>query len=182
MVILNRRYKLIIIIIFFLLLNTIFISCSDDINEIQWKIDVEYSFSLTSAGRSYKILNAENPYNTVDEIRIYKIVEGGRSMYSLSDLFKKELIYKTKDKQNIKNIVLAAQEVIREVPGLKHKRSVENYHVVMLDNDKMRAGCFIYCTRQIDDTIYGEIMSYQPGSSFYHNEELLQVFENLKIL
>lgn len=157
------------------------VSCFND-NNVPWQIDVEYSLSLTSGGNSYKSLNAENPYKTVDEIRIYKIVKDGRGMYSLTDLFKEELIYKSTDKKFIKKFILAAQELIREVPGVRKKRNIENYHIVMLDNSKMRAGCFIYCTRIIGNDLYGEIKSYQPGSSFYHNKALLPIFKELNVL
>lgn len=146
-------------------------------NKPPWRLDAEYSEQLTiDAGTSGSLLA-----KTVDVIRVYRTFQKHDDMFSLSELFKNDLVFESTDKQFIHRFVLAAQQIIMHIDCKKNKDN-EYYHVILLDNKQMRAGYFLFI--RCEGGQYAIVRSLQKngGSSIFYNSSLLQIFkEELKL-
>lgn len=147
-------------------------------NKTPWRLDAEYSEQLTiDAGISGSLIA-----KTVDVIRVYRTFQKHDDMFSLSELFKKDLVFESTDKQFIQRFVLAAQQIIMHIDCKKNKDN-EYYHVILLDNKQMRAGYFLFI--RCESGQYAIVRSLQKSgeASIYYNSSLLQIFkEELKLI
>jgi hypothetical protein len=111
---------------------------------------------------------------TVDAIRIYRTFQKHDDIFGLDDLFKKDLVFESKDKQFVERIVIAAQQTIMHL-DCERNPAGEHFHVVLLDNKEMRAGYFLLI--RCEGGQYAIIRSLQKGggSSIYYNSSLLQL-------
>jgi hypothetical protein len=173
-------YKYSALFIIFCLMSCIS-ACYED-NKISWVLDTNFSQNLTFASENFKSLNnGKEIQSLVDEIRIFKLAGKKAHMYSLKYLFKQDIFFSTKDQEEISNIILAAQENLKNVTGEKEWEDEISYYFVMLNSSNMQAGYFIYKKLRMGGIDYGKIIPYQPGSSFYYNDSLKNVLTNLSL-
>lgn len=165
------RYCIYSTSLFFILL-----SCGE--KQMPWRLDSEYSMFLTIMAPNYKAMTYSDISDTVDAIRIYRINQKHDDMYSLSELFTKELVFETKDKKFIRKIILAAQDEIMHADCIRIQDQ-ETYHVIAFDNTFMRAGYFIINICKGNGNEYGIVRPLQKrgGSSIYYNKSLIQIFK-----
>lgn len=144
-----------------------------------WRLDSEYSEYLTITAPNYKAKMGHNSADTVDALRIYKVDQKHNDMYSLSELFTKELVYESKDKKVIREFLLAGQEVIMHL-DCKRDQDEETFHIIALDNTFMRTGYFLVNVCNVNGAKYAIIHPLQKGggSSIYYNKALIPIFED----
>lgn len=152
-----------------------------------WQLDHKFSRHLTIMAPEYKKMTGSEISGTVDALSIYKVTSKSYQWYGLGELFKKELVFETKDKHYINGFILAAQERtdIDDSNGCWadiKKRESDKFYVVMLDNTIKRAGYFLatFCKSQGKE--YGMILvpdSSGFGPIVYHNESLIPIFRTM---
>lgn len=141
-------------------------------NKTPWHLDAKYSEQLTiDAGMDGSAIS-----KTVDAIRIYRNQQKHDDMYSLPELFEKDLLFESTDKKLIQRFVLAGQQIIMHIDCNRNKEN-EYYHVILLDNKQMRAGYYLFI--RCEGEQYAIIRSLQKGggSNIYYNSSLLQNFK-----
>lgn len=62
-----------------------------------WRLDAKYSHYLTSFASTYKTITGHGSASTVDGMLIYKIVDEHNRMFSLDDLFDRDILYESRD-------------------------------------------------------------------------------------
>lgn len=163
---------------------------------LPWQLDYNYSHYLTVKDNEYKSTTRSKSVETVDAIRIYKEKSKRYEWYGLRELFKKELVFETKDRRYIREFVLAAQKWMdigdSSIPvedrfkasegcgwAYYKEREFDWFYVVMFDNTFKRAGYFItnFCKSQ--DKEYMQILVSDTsgfGPIHYYNESLISIF------
>lgn len=156
-----------------------------DRNNIPWQLDLKYSRYLTVMGPEYERMTGTKSADTVDAIRIYKITDKRYQWYSIRELFKKDLVFETKDKLYIKQIVMAAQEDIKDLQGCNRvykNQEFDQFYVVMFDNTFMRIGYFLLTVCSVQGKEYREIRVPDEsgfGPIVYHNESLISILKTI---
>lgn len=152
-----------------------------------WQLDLQYSRYLTVMASEYEKMSGTKSANTVDALRIYKITDKGYKWYNLKELFTKNLVFETKDKQFIRNFVLTAQEDVRDLNSCNRVyRNLEfdQFYVVMFDNTFMRTGYFLFTVCHSRGKEYGEILVPDEsgfGPIGYYNESLISILKTINI-
>lgn len=142
-------------------------------SKTSWRLDADYSEQLTIDSGITGSIQA----NTVDVIRIYRTFQKHDDMFSLHELFKKDLVFESADKQFIKKFILAAQQIIMHIDCNRNKDG-EYFHVVFLDNKQMRAGYFLFIRCESDQYAIVRSLQKSGGANIYYNSSLLQIFKS----
>lgn len=171
-----------------------------DHDNLPWQLDFKYSLYLTVDDSGYEHMTESKSSDTVDALRIYKVRSKRYGWYELGELFKKELVFETKDRRYVREFVLAAQkrmevgdwedsvmdtEEASEGCGWAYykEREFDWFYVVMFDNTFMRAGYFAALVCKSRDKEYINVLVPDTsgfGPVSYYNEFLVPVFRALQ--
>lgn len=164
--------KLSIGIVMYILITGVTLPGSSQ-NKISWKLDTQYSADLTIMASNYKTVTGMESSETVDILRIYKSAhkQSHYDMYDLSELFSKELLFETSDRQRISKFFRSVQ-MVDDVQNRSCSQISANiiYHVLALDNDSMRAGYFLLERCTSDENEHYKIHPLLKGgaATFYY--------------
>jgi hypothetical protein len=141
-----------------------------------WRLDPEYSEYLTIKAVDYKEMTGHSSASSVDALRIYRISGSGNDMFSLDELFKRDFLFETRDKEFITNFLIATQDQTTPTGVCQNIPSGDTLHVVLFDNTFMRAGYFLFKKCKAAETEYGVVLSLQKGggSNIYYTRSLVQ--------
>lgn len=171
---LSLKCLLSISILIFIASEASLVGCAE--RDKAWHLDAEYSQQLTiDAGMSGRLI-AE----TVDEVRIYKISSSNRDMFDLAALYNEELVFKTKEGEIIKKLLVAAQDIIMNMPECYSSRKNYTLHIAALDNELRRVGYFLLSPCVVEGGYYGMITPLN-SRNIYYNKELIPIFEEIGI-
>lgn len=189
---------LITVVFIYFLVEVVYEQCSQC--DLPWRLDSDYTHYLTIMTNEYPSTPGSDIYDTVDGLRIYKERSTDYEWYGLENLFKKELVFETKDKRYIKEILLAIQkwmsvgdwedaimstEEASEGCGrghLKERGESDWFYVVMFDNTFKRAGYFLALPCKTQDKEYMNILVPDTsgfGPISYYNETLIPIFSKI---
>ncbi|MSP36902.1 MAG: hypothetical protein EXR70_00245 [Deltaproteobacteria bacterium] len=136
---------------FLIVFATTFAGCQDKW-KAPWRLDSKYSDYLTTMAWDYKMIAGHGSANTVDGMLIYKIGDkipnGANRIFSLEELFERDILYESRDKEFIRKFLEAAQDEVKPTPteACQIDWNEASLHVILLDNTFMRAGYFIFRT------------------------------------
>ncbi len=152
---------------FLLIFLAAFAGCQDKYNypvQAPWRLDAVYSDYLTTFASTYKDIMGHGSASTVDGMRIYKISNQRNKMFSLDELFERDFLYESRDKEYIRKFLEAAQDNAMRSPGdCQFDPNEARLHVILLDNTFMRAGYFLFRTCKIADSEYGVVKTLRGG-------------------
>ena len=153
-----------------------FIGCENSMES--WRLDYEYSEYLTIMSTDYKSRYGYNSSDTVDGLRIYRTKQKHYDMYSLNELFSKELVYESKDKQFIKNFIEASQEAIMSLNCVSDNEK-ETFHIIAFNNKSMHAGYYLVnvCSSNSLKYVIIHPLQKEGGSSIYYNSSLIPLLK-----
>ena len=165
----------------------IFIQSGCNNNSIPWELDFKYSRYLTSMADEYVQLTGAKSADTVEAIRIYKVTGKRFQWYSLKELFAKELAFETKDKDFIKQFVLASQEDVKDLTGCdigNGNKEIDQFFVVMVDNKSNRIGYFALNVCMNQNKEYRKILIPDEsgfGPIIYYNKSLVSILKTIHL-
>ncbi len=176
--------------IFGLLLLFCIISCFCLLGDIYaehdrgWKLDPDYSANLTIMSTNYKAISGLNISESVDMIKIFKNDSCDGEILSLGDIFSKELVFESKDKELIGSILASAQVEETHVAKCYQNKQCDNFYVVAFDKKRNRTGYFIFYYCKLSDQLIGIIRPFQHGdcSTIYYNKSLADFLQTKKII
>jgi hypothetical protein len=191
----SRYFKLLLVLITGIFVYALVKSvCNHD--NLPWQLDYNYSLYLTVDDSGYEHMTGSKSADTADALRIYKVRSKRYEWYGLKELFKKELVFETKDRRYIREFVLAAQKRMEvgdsSVPvedrfpasdgcewGHLKEREFDWFYVIMFDNTFKRAGYFLTHACKSQDKEYMQILVPDTsgfGPISYYNESLVPIF------
>lgn len=149
--------------------------------KIPWEMDPEYSFMLTANPKGYDHISSGHGtlLDTVDAVRIYRIKgrRADRLMTTMAKLFRRELVFETKEKEFIERFIEATQAFSEDVPICMRQYDNEALHVVALDNTFMRAGYFVLTACEKGANDYFRIQPLHVSDSVYSNRALYRLLK-----
>jgi len=153
---------------------TAFAGCQDQI-KAPWRLDSKYADYLTTFASTYKAITGHGSASTVDGMLIYKIGDKipnkANRIFSLEELFERDILYESRDKEFIRKFLEAAQDHLKPIPteACQIDWNEAAYHVILLDNTFMRAGYFLFRTCKNAD--FGTVFTMRDTS--YRTKSLL---------
>src|SRR5262245_53532662 len=159
---------------FLVVLLATFGGCKDNYQypaQAPWRVDAVYTDYLTVMASTYKDIMGVGSSSTVDGMRIYKISNERNNMFSLDELFKRDFLYESRDKEFIRKFLEAAQDNTKGIGNCQFDPNEARLHMILLDNTFMRAGYFLFMTCKIADREYGVVKTLH--GDFYLTKSLL---------
>jgi hypothetical protein len=147
---------------------TAFAGCQDKAKS-PWRLDSKYADYLTGMASTYKSITGHGSASTVDGMLIYKIANkvppAANRFFSLEELFERDILYESRDKEFIRKFLEAAQDDVKPIPteACQIDWSEAAFHVILLDNTFMRAGYFLF--RPCKNADYGTVFSMRDTSN-----------------
>ena len=116
-------------------------------------------------------LGGHGSASTVDGMLIYKIPNKRDRFFSLEELFERDILYESRDKEFIRKFLEAAQDGVNPMTteACQIDWNEAAFHVILLDNTFMRAGYFLFRTCKNAD--YGTVFTMRDTS--YRTKSLL---------
>lgn len=175
-----KMFRNILILLVVICGGCLFTCCRN--TSVGWRLDEEYSESLTINASSLDPDKMSMLLNSIDAVRVYRVKGKSMDMLSLNELFANKLYCETKDKNIIKDIIASAQEVIDHVDNCFENRGSDIFHVVVLDNSNRRAGYFLVVPCISKEEVVSIVHPLQRGgaSSIYYNRSLLKIIYGLQ--
>ena len=152
--------------------------------EGKWTLDPEFSGYLTIMATNYMAITNRDIIDEVDAIRIYKTQDRDGRIYDLDALLTKELIFETREKALVIELIHAARVELMHVPKCYQSRLPDTFYVVAFDSKRRRAGYFLLNMCVLNGDTIGIVRPYQGGdsSTIYYNRSLVQAMQRNRII